>query len=120
MFLERITLPRVVQISMKKEFADGTMQSASSNGSCGASANTANSVTNKSKEVADSAQPNGELFLLHRYLRNRKIFHGVNAKNGAARKKSVLIPQEFSGEFKCFDWFFITFMNSHNRNISFA
>lgn len=75
------------------------MQSASSNGSGNtASANTASSVTNKSKETADSAQPNGELFLLHRYLRNRKIYHGVNAKNGATRKKSVLIPQEFSGE----------------------
>lgn len=79
---------------MKKEFGDETMQSASSNGS----ANTASSVTNKSKVVADTAQPNGELFLLFRYLRNRKIFHGVNAKNGATRKKSVLIPQEFSGK----------------------
>lgn len=72
------------------------MQSASSNGS----ANTASSVT-KSKEAVDAAQPNGELFLLFRYLRNRKIFHGVNAKNGATRKKSVLIPQEFSGKLNC-------------------
>lgn len=111
---------------MKKEFADETMQSASSNGSgTAASVNTASSVTNKSKESTDSAQPNGELFLLYRYMRNRKIYHGVNAKNGATRKKSVLIPQEFSGElnFSCLLYPYLVGMPIgclHTRNMSFA
>lgn len=83
---------------MKKEFSDETMQSSSSNGSSSASANSSSSVTNKTKEMTDSTQPNGELFLLYRYLRNRKIYHGINAKNGANRKKGVMIPQEFSGK----------------------
>lgn len=76
------------------------MQSSSSNGSSSTSAVSSTSVTPKTtaKEMNDSAQPNGELFLLYRYLRNRKIYHGINAKNGANRKKGVMIPQEFSGK----------------------
>jgi len=99
-FLEKFSLPRVVRISAKKEFSDETMQSSSSNGSSSASANSSTGVIQKTtKDMTDTQQPNGELFLLYRYLRNRKIYHGVNAKNGANRKKGVMIPQEFSGYF---------------------
>lgn len=96
LFLERFSLPRVVRIS--KKYSDETMQSSSSNGSSSASAVSSTSITNK-KESMELTQPNnGELFLLYRYLRNRKIYHGINAKNGANRKKGVMIPQEFSGK----------------------
>lgn len=85
-----------------KKFSDETMQSSSSNGSsASASSSTGGSTNNsKNKNTIDmsAAQPNGELFLLYRYLRNRKVFHGINGKNGASRKKGVIIPQEFSGK----------------------
>lgn len=97
-FLEKFSLPRVVRISTKKEFSDETMQSSSSNGSSGTSAVSSTGVINKTKDLTDTTQPNGELYLLYRHLRNRKIYHGINAKNGANRKKGVMIPQEFSGE----------------------
>lgn len=76
------------------------MQSSSSNGSS-SSTSASTGVINKTstKDLTDTQQPNGELFLLYRYLRNRKIYHGINAKNGANRKKGVMIPQEFSGKF---------------------
>lgn len=70
------------------------MQSSSSNGS---SASAGSSTGNK-KDSLELAQPNGELFLLYRHFRNRKIYHGFNAKNGSSRKKGVMIPQEFSGK----------------------
>lgn len=76
------------------------MQSSSSTGSSSTSAvSSATGVISK-KEIIESNQSNGELFLLYRYLRNRKIYHGINAKNGANRKKGVMIPQEFSGKSK--------------------
>lgn len=102
-FLDKFSLPRVVRISMaKKEFSDETMQSSSSNGSSSTSAVSSTGVIHKTttKDSTDPQQPNGELFLLYRYLRNRKIYHGINAKNGANRKKGVMIPQEFSGKSK--------------------
>uniref|UniRef100_A0A1B0AJH1 Uncharacterized protein n=1 Tax=Glossina pallidipes TaxID=7398 RepID=A0A1B0AJH1_GLOPL len=38
----------------------------------------------------------GELFLLYRLVRQRRLYHGHNAKTTVAnRKKGVLIPQEF-------------------------
>lgn len=55
----------------------------------------------------DLVQPNGELYLLYRHLRNRKIYHGFNAKNGSSRKKGVMIPQEFSGKFCLFVFLFL-------------
>lgn len=88
MFLERCPLPRVVRIS--SQFGDETIQSSSSNGS-GSSA---------SAKKDSKAKQNGELCLLFRHLKNRKIYHGVSTKNGSARKKGVMIPQEFPGEFK--------------------
>ena len=100
LFLERFSLPRVVRITTtatSKTFPDETMQSSSSNGSS-ASGASSTSVCNK-KDILDSLHPNGELYLLYRYLRNRKIYHGFNAKNSSNRKKGVMIPQEFSGKF---------------------
>ncbi|KAL9925453.1 imaginal disc development protein B4 isoform 1-T2 [Glossina fuscipes fuscipes] len=42
----------------------------------------------------------GELFLLYRLVRQRRLYHGHNAKTTVAnRKKGVLIPQEFPGYF---------------------
>lgn len=109
-FLEKFSLPRVVRISMKKEFSNETMQSSSSNGSSStsavSSAASSTGVINKTKDLTDTTQPNGELFLLYRHLRNRKIYHGINAKNGANRKKGVMIPQEFSGESSLSFYFF--------------
>ncbi|XP_037031015.1 uncharacterized protein LOC119070679 isoform X1 [Bradysia coprophila] len=87
MFLERCPLPRVVRIS--SQFGDETIQSSSSNGS-GSSA---------SAKKDTKAKQNGELCLLFRHLKNRKIYHGVSTKNGSARKKGVMIPQEFPGYF---------------------
>lgn len=83
---------------MATEFSDETLKSSISNGSSNASASSSpNSVTSK-KQVIESNVTNGELFLLYRYLRNRKMYHGVNAKNGSTnRKKGVIIPQEFPG-----------------------
>lgn len=71
------------------------MQSSSSTGSTQSAASTS-SPKNDSIELA---QPNGELFLLYRHLRNRKIFHGYNAKQGTSCKKGYKIPQEYSGKF---------------------
>lgn len=96
-----------------KKFSDETMQSSSSNGSsASASSSTGGGISNSSKKnntLDTAAQPNGELFLLYRYLRNRKIFHGINGKNGANRKKGVMIPQEFSGKLKSFIFYTLIF-----------
>lgn len=41
----------------------------------------------------------GELFLLFRQIKDRKVFHAVSAKgNGTSRKKGYIIPQEFQGK----------------------
>lgn len=74
------------------------MQSSSSNGSSASGG----SSSNHKKDSMDLTQPNGELFLLYRHLRNRKIYHGFNAKSGSSRKKGVMIPQEFSGKWPSF------------------
>lgn len=92
MFLERIPLPRVVRIS--SQFGDETIQSSSSNGS--------SSSSGVKKDSLLKNKQNGELCMLFRHLKSRKIFHGVSMKNGSARKKGVLIPQEFPGEIKFF------------------
>lgn len=94
-FLERYSLPRVVRISQKPKFSHETLQSSSSNGS--SSTNSSTSITNKTN---DGSKHNGELYLLYRYLRQRKIYHGINTKSGSGnRKKGVMIPQEFPGYF---------------------
>ncbi|EDW05112.1 GH24091, partial [Drosophila grimshawi] len=56
---------------------------------------------NNNNNNSSIAQPgHDELFLLYRLVRQRHIYHGHNAKSQAAqRKKTVLIPQEFSGYF---------------------
>lgn len=106
LFLERFSLPRVVRLThtttaaattnATTEFSDETLKSSISNGSSNASASSSpHSVTSK-KQVIEST--NGELYLLYRYLRARKMYHGVNAKNGSTnRKKGVIIPQDFPG-----------------------
>lgn len=111
LFLERFSLPRVVRVVQQKVYHEAT--SSSSNVSAASTptsnspmstmvaTNTSTIDANAGNVVATAANVEstngGELFLLYRYLRNRKIYHGVNAKNGASRKKGVLIPQEFSG-----------------------
>jgi len=57
---------------------------------------------NNSRHSSNGGTPPGhdELFLLYRLVRQRNIYHGHNAKTQASqRKKTVLIPQEFPGEF---------------------
>lgn len=88
MFLERCPLPRVVRIS--SQFGDETIQSSSSNGSGSSSC--------AKKDSMLKTKQNGELCLLFRHLKNRKIYHGLSMKNGSARKKGIMIPQEFPGE----------------------
>ncbi|KAH8263848.1 hypothetical protein KR038_002025 [Drosophila bunnanda] len=56
----------------------------------------------KSQNSSNGGVPpaHDELFLLYRLVRQRNIYHGHNAKSQTAqRKKTVLIPQEFSGYF---------------------
>lgn len=98
MFLERCPLPRVVRIS--SQFSDETIQSSSSNGSGSSGVKKDSIIKNKQ---------NGELCLLFRHLKNRKIYHGLSMKNGSARKKGVMIPQEFPGEFHSFRLFLFVF-----------
>lgn len=74
------------------------MQSSSSNGSSAS----AGSSTSHKKDSMELAQPNGELYLLYRNLRDRKIYHGFNTKSGPNRKKGVMIPEEYSGKFPQF------------------
>lgn len=92
LFLERFSLPRVVRVVMQK--CAGHEATTSSSSSASTSSLSPNSGASALPAVNETK---GELFLLYRHLRNRKLYHGVNAKNGANRKKGVLIPQEFSG-----------------------
>lgn len=86
---------------MATEFSDETLKSSISTGSSNASASSSpHSVTSKKQVIESNVAANGELFLLYRYLRNRKMYHAVNAKNGSTnRKKGVIIPQEFPGSY---------------------
>lgn len=46
-----------------------------------------------------SHQSQGELFLLYRHLKDHKMYHLYNTKNGGAnRKKGLKIPQDYPGE----------------------
>lgn len=57
---------------------------------------------NNGRHSSNGGTPPGhdELFLLYRLVRQRNIYHGHNAKTQASqRKKTLLIPQEFPGEF---------------------
>lgn len=99
LFLDRFSLPRVVRVTSTpiKFGGDETIQSSSSNGS---SSGASTSLVSNKKDLQQSTKQNGELFLLFRHLKNRKICHGLNMKNGTARKKGVMIPQEFQGKLK--------------------
>jgi ribosomal protein L9 len=94
LFLERFSLPRVVRLSYSTSNYSGheTLQSSSSNDS-----NTI--IENKTKLNSSLHQPNGELFLLYRYLKDNKVYHAVNTKSVANRRKGLKIPQDFSGKF---------------------
>lgn len=94
LFLDRFSLPRVVRVSTK--FAgDETIQSSSSQETFSSSGGTS-SHKHETTELMDTQ---GELYLLFRQIKDRKIFHAVSAKgNGTSRKKGYMIPQEFQGE----------------------
>lgn len=100
-FLDRFSMPRVVRVTTAAlKFSVETIQSSSSNGSSsGGSTSVLNGNTKKDhQQLSTNSKQNGELFLLFRHLKSRRICHGLNTKNGAARKKGVMIPQEFQGE----------------------
>lgn len=90
-FLERYTLPRVIRLKYDGRF--NTIQSSSSNDSF-LSDKKSTSDLNTSDTKQDD---NGELLLLYRYIKNRKIYHGMNAKNSVSKKKGIKIPQEYQG-----------------------
>lgn len=107
-FLERFSLPRVVRVlTAPSKFSAETIQSSSSNGSSSAGSTSIIRSGASKKDTAEAAaaagatKQNGELFLLFRHLKNRKICHGLNTKNGSTRKKGVMIPQEFQGKQMC-------------------
>lgn len=99
-FLDRFTLPRVVRTTTVTAAAaassaavsatsgDDTIQSSSSHGSS----------TAATAAATVPAPDKGELCMLYKQVKNRKIYHGFNAKSGASRKKGVMVPQEFQGE----------------------
>lgn len=94
-------MPRVVRVTtVTPKFSVETIQSSSSNGSSsGGSTSVLNSNNKKDhQQLSTNSKQNGELFLLFRHLKSRRICHGLNTKNGATRKKGVMIPQEFQGE----------------------
>ncbi|CAD7086262.1 unnamed protein product [Hermetia illucens] len=97
-FLERYPPPRVVFVSYKPKFSHETLQSSSSNGS--SSTNSLTSTTNKNPTGGTNKLGSGDLYLIYRYISERKIYHGYNSKSGAnSRKKGVMLPQEFPGFF---------------------
>lgn len=83
-FLERYSLPRVIRLKYDDKF--NTLLSSSSNDS---------SLSDKKSD--GKADLNGELFLLYRHLKGRRIYHGFNSKSGTNKKKGVKIPQEYQG-----------------------
>ncbi|XP_030377600.1 uncharacterized protein LOC115626381 isoform X2 [Scaptodrosophila lebanonensis] len=81
---------------------DTATNTSSSGGSAGAVNSHNNNNNNNNNSGTNSTQPptHDELFLLYRLVRQRLIYHCFNAKSQASqRKKSVLIPQEFTGYF---------------------
>uniref|UniRef100_U5ENU1 Putative myosin-g heavy chain n=1 Tax=Corethrella appendiculata TaxID=1370023 RepID=U5ENU1_9DIPT len=108
-FLERFSLPRVVRLSYASDHLSNSNNHNSSGNQTILSTSSSNESTSnfiivdsKKKSKSDklfSQHNGGELFLLYRYMKDYKIYHIYNTKNGAQRKKGLKIPQDFPGYF---------------------
>lgn len=93
-FLERYSMPRVVRLSVNQiPYSDETMQSSSSHGS---NSNSSNLSGNNNNRLLNKNTT--EIVLLYRHIRDRRIYFGINTKQGiGGRKKCFKIPQEYPG-----------------------
>lgn len=101
-FLERYTLPRVLRIKTGCTF--NTLLSSSSNDSS-LSDKKSGSDASGGGVGAGANEIAGELFLAYRHVKERKIYHGYNSKNGTNKKKGLKIPQEYQGAFLFYIYF---------------
>lgn len=95
-FLEKYSLPRVLRIKTGCTF--NTLLSSSSNDSS-LSDKKSGSDASGGVGAGGANEIAGELFLAYRYVKERKIYHGYNSKNGTNKKKGLKIPQEYQGMF---------------------
>lgn len=108
-FLEKFSLPRVVRVSYTSDSGVGSSSSGDQTMTSSSSAESTSTSERKKKKKGQagsttcSSPANGELFLLYRYMRNYKVYHVFNSKSGSNRKKGYKIPQDYPGEFECFD-----------------
>ena len=103
-FLDRFTLPRIARLIAPKSFYEVHHQQQQSQSNSLLSKKKSNQYApqlpspQSTNSTGDDCSTNGELFLLYKHLKNYKIYHAVNAKNGTNRKKGIKIPQDFTGE----------------------
>lgn len=127
-FLQQISLPKVVKISYSSDcekdssFSSISNHQMTSNGNNTATTassssttsdktyNNVNNIICKKGNISSSklhkdaekntANKNDEIVLLYKHVSQRKIYHAYNTKHGTNRKKEFKIPQEFTG--KCY------------------